>query len=148
MFRNILVAIDGSQHAIRALAEAADLAQTNHARLTVLTSVADVSVWVLSAPGIDVEALAAEAERGHQSMLDRAVETLPDDLPVQKIVTHGAAAEAVLKQAAGGGHDLIVMGSRGRGEVRSLLLGSVSHRVLQSSPVPVLVVPAEHATSD
>jgi nucleotide-binding universal stress UspA family protein len=46
----------------------------------------------------------------------------------------------LLKQIAEGQHDLVVMGSRGRGAVRSALLGSVSHHVLHHSDVPVLIV--------
>jgi nucleotide-binding universal stress UspA family protein len=147
VFHNILIAVDGSENAGRALAYATELARSSSARMTVLTSVPDLSTWVLSAPGVDIAGLTQEAEREHQSMIDEAVQSLPDDVSVEKIVAHGPAAEAILKRAEEGGHDVIVMGSRGRGEVRSLLLGSVSHRVLQSSPVPVLVVPAEHQTS-
>jgi nucleotide-binding universal stress UspA family protein len=47
---------------------------------------------------------------------------------------------SLLKQVTGGSHDLVVMGSRGRGAVRSALLGSVSHYLLHHSPVPVLIV--------
>jgi nucleotide-binding universal stress UspA family protein len=148
MFSRILVSIDGSEHSKRALAEAADLAKVADASLTVMTVAPDASVWTLGggygglvAPVSLVE-LNAQVQKEYEQMVAEAVASLPEGLSVEKVLGRGAAAPAILEQAEKGGHDLIAMGSRGRGEVRSLLLGSVSHHVLQASPVPVLVVHA------
>jgi nucleotide-binding universal stress UspA family protein len=141
MFRQLLVAFDGSSHAQRALAEAIDLARANNGRLTLIAVVPETSAWALSGyeVAVDFKALSDQIERDYKTMLDAAVDTVPDDIPVTKVLKHGAAGAAIVDMAESD-HDLVVMGSRGRGELRSLLLGSVSHRVLQTSPVPVLVV--------
>jgi nucleotide-binding universal stress UspA family protein len=73
-------------------------------------------------------------------VLRRAVERVPEDVSVTTVLTEHPIRPAILKRIEEGGHDLVVMGSRGRGAVRSAVLGSVSHYVLHHSPVPVLVV--------
>jgi nucleotide-binding universal stress UspA family protein len=142
MFRRLLVAFDGSSHAQAALSDAIDLAQANNGRLTVIAVIPDSNLWLGAAAEIPVNlgGLDASIQHEYQALLDRAVQTVPADIPVTKILKRGAAAGAIIAEARDNGHDLIVIGSRGRGELRSLLLGSVSHAVLHSSPVPVLVV--------
>lgn len=145
MLRRFLVAVDGSANAQRALDVAIELAEANAAALTLMTAVPDSGVWGLSAGYgmlVDFEGIREEVEHGYRSMLDRVAETLPTGLEVTRVLEHGPAGAAIVACARDGGHDLIVVGSRGHGELRSLLLGSVSHHVLQASHVPVLVVPA------
>jgi len=146
MFRSILVALDGSRHAERALGEAIDLARVSHAGLTVMTVVPDPALWLLSVgygATADLDRLCGEMEHEYVTMLRAAVERVPDDVAVTSVVKNGAAARAILQQIRDGGHDLVVMGSRGRGDLQSLVLGSVSHRVLHDSPVAVLILRAE-----
>jgi nucleotide-binding universal stress UspA family protein len=144
LFRRPLVAFDGSTHAEAALGEAIDLVRATHGRLTLLSAVPDhMSAWGVGGPywaPVSLERLGDQVERAHVRMLGHAADRVPPDIPVTKLLRRGPAASAILDEARNRNYDLIVIGSRGRGELRSLLLGSVVHAVLQSSPLPVLVV--------
>jgi nucleotide-binding universal stress UspA family protein len=147
VFRNILVAIDGSRHAARALAEAIDLAERNNARLAIITCVPDPSSWLLGGGayggGVNYAALREETDREYRDLLERAIGEVPQEIPVTKRLVHGRPGDRILEQMREGSHDLVVMGSRGRGNMRSMVLGSVSHQVLNAGPAAVLIVHTE-----
>jgi len=146
MFRNILVSIDGSPHANQALSDAIDIAQTENSRLTLITSVRCAPAWAYSpATAAAAKELAESFEKEAQEAMKAAVERVPESIPVTKIVTNEPIRPALLKQIEAGHHDLLVMGSRGRGAVSSSVLGSVSHYALNHTPIPVLIV---HAPDD
>jgi nucleotide-binding universal stress UspA family protein len=144
MFRRLLVAFDGSVHAQRALDEAIDIARAANGKLTVMT-VAPVPsrLWAVGlgyGEPLNLDDLDEKVERQYQRPLHAALQRVPADVPVSASLKRGAAGHALAAETRTGNHDLIVLGSRGRGELRSLLLGSVSHYVLQASPIPVLAV--------
>ena len=142
MFHNILVAVDGSPDADEALKQAIDLAESEHTRLTLMTARAQIPATAYLTPAIT--ALIAQADADAQAVLRRARDRVPEDVPVTTILTDQPIRAALIHQIEAGHYDLVVMGSRGRGAVRSALLGSVSHYVLNHSPVPVLIVHADH----
>lgn len=141
MFHNILVCVDGSVHAEHALDEAIDLAQAGAGRLTILTAVRRPPYWAASPVTIAAVApLAAELSREAHDTLRAAVERVPASIPVTSILSEKPIREALIKRLGCGEHDLLVMGSRGRGALTASVLGSVSHYALNHSPVPVLIV--------
>jgi nucleotide-binding universal stress UspA family protein len=138
MFKSILVAWDGSTHAERALSEAIDLARAQGARLTLMTVAAPVRVWAGPyVPAVSEEELLQAAEK----IVAEGEALVPGDVAHSARTASGHAGAELLSRAEAADHDLIVMGSRGRGAVRSAVLGSVSHYVLNHSDVPVLIVP-------
>jgi len=145
MFRNILVAVDGSPDSDEALAQAIDLAESEHTRLTLMTAEPQIPATAYLTPAIN--AVIAENRAESQAVL-RPRDRVPSDLPVTTILTDQPIRAALIHQIEAGHHDLVAMGSRGRGAVRSALLGSVSHYLLNHSPVPVLIVHADHSRQD
>jgi nucleotide-binding universal stress UspA family protein len=142
MFQNILVAVDGSPHSDQALTEAIDLAAAQHARLTLFTAIVPGALGY-SGSGDAVAFAIEEAEGDAGTILQGARARVPDDVPVTTLVSSEPVMPALVHQITDGHHDLVAMGSRGRGAVRSALLGSVSQHVLHHSPVPVLIVHAK-----
>jgi nucleotide-binding universal stress UspA family protein len=144
MFQNILVGIDGSADADQALTQAIDLAEAEHARLTLFSAVAmPPAAAYLGAGSGTAATLARDGEAETERILRTAVERVPDRVSASTVLSGKPVRPALIEQITAGHHDLVVMGSRGRGALRSVLLGSVSHYVLHHSPVPVLIVHAE-----
>jgi len=144
MFHNILVAVDGSHHADQALADAIDLADGEHARLTLFTAVVQpLAIAFFGASGDAVADVFRDVQARAEEVLRRARDRVPEHLSVTTVLSTEPVEPALIRQIKNGHHDIVVMGSRGRGAVRSALLGSVSHYVLHHSPVPVLIVHAQ-----
>ena len=138
--RKPLLAYDGSPASDRALQAAIELASGSHCRLTILCGV--VQIPYLAYTGAAPEAVAelrrsflTDAER----VLRRAVERLPRGIPVTKRVSAQPIEQALLNEAREGNHDLVILGSRDRGSIRSVLFGSVSRTMLRRCPLPVLI---------
>jgi nucleotide-binding universal stress UspA family protein len=156
MFRNILVSVDGSDHAQRALNEAIDIARVGNGRITILTAVNAPPAWAASSIAVSAAALSAlELEHEAVQIMQRAVARVPADVPVTTVVSRRPIRTALMCAVKSGDHDLLVMGSRGRRALAATLLGSVSHYALNHSPIPVLIVhadgtrsPRELSTSD
>jgi nucleotide-binding universal stress UspA family protein len=144
MFQNVLVAIDGSPDADQALTQAIDLVKAKHARLTIFSAVVRPPAPAYFGAGAGVAAtIACDAEVETETILREAVQRVPDGVSVSTVQSSEPSRPALVHQIKAGHHDLVVMGSRGRGALRSVLLGSVSHYVLNHSPVPVLIVHAD-----
>jgi|SRR5436190_16895294 len=142
MFRNVLVAVDGSPTSRRALDAAGQLAEALNARLTLIAVAPEVPAFAYRA-GVDAEKLEREAVAETERILADAVETLPDDLPVTKVLKQGNPGERIVEQIEAGDHDLLAMGSRGRGRVVTSILGSTGAHVHYHARVAMLVIHPE-----
>jgi nucleotide-binding universal stress UspA family protein len=140
VYRNILVAIDGSPDADAALAHAAELARDQRARLTLVTAVPQVPATALLASGAAPPR--SEVIKHYAELLRVAASGLPEDVSVTTLLVEGPPARALIERSKSGAFDLIVMGSHGHGRLHTSLLGCVSQKVMQASPIPVLLIRA------
>ena len=141
-YRSLLVPLDGSVHAAAALEQAIEITKRSRAWVTLLHVIEPPRLPPVGAAYV-VGLLSAESEEQAEALLERAAARVPEGIPVCTIIRHGHAAEEIVRRIEAAEHDLVVMGSRGRGPLRSLLLGSVSRAVLHRSPVRVIVVHAD-----
>lgn len=139
MFERILLAVDGSEHALHAACVAAELARAMKSeQLRIIVCFEGIPSY-LGEPNcekmLDQRVLAAN------EILKQAVDSagnIPAEIHTELI--EGNPAEAIIEVATTRGSNLIVMGSRGLGRLAGLVLGSTSQKVVSHAPCPVLIV--------
>ena len=145
MIRKILVCLDGSDYANRALDFALDLANKYSAEIQLLTVVPPVFLPVTSFEVMKTEAIAdatMQLENSFKKVLSKAEEKAKKVKPNLKVSTkfdQGSPDEKIIETANRGNFDIVVIGSRGLGH-RDCSLGSVSARVVDQATCPVLIV--------
>jgi nucleotide-binding universal stress UspA family protein len=143
------VAIDGSKLADKSLDYALDLAKKYSSEIKIIT-VMELPSNSLLAQGtafipISSENYLVNLEEYHKKILTNAVKKakkLVPKLTITKKLLQGRPADKIIETAKKASFDLIVMGSRGLGGIKEFFLGSVSNRVADEAPCPVLIVKA------
>jgi len=140
MYKNVILAYDGSDSAKAALVQARDIAQSCRSKIFVVNAYAtipkiDGTAWVQ-------EAIAAGMSRGEQLVSEAASVLREAGIEVETEVLEGPPAQAIARVAETRHADLIVLGNRGYNVFAEVFLGSVSLQVLTHCKIPVLVVKA------
>ncbi len=143
MYDRILVAVDGSEPSLQALAQAVDLALQLGSEITVVSVVSDMKLPFSAEFGL-------WARESHEGLMRKVLENLNSailriredhpELKVEARIEEGRPAKKITELAENEGFDLIVIGRRGSGLVDRLIMGSVSNEVVRTSTKPVLVV--------
>ena len=138
MFENILLAVDGSDHSLKAAELAGDLARLSGGKLRVVTVYEEVPSY-LGEPNLS-QTIAKRTAKAEE-ILDKATKEIgeiPGDRELE--ILSGDPAETILQVVDIYNIDLVIMGTRGQGGIKSLLLGSQSHKVVSTAPCPVMLV--------
>lgn len=138
MFDVIIVALDGSEHSLKGLDYAYDLAQKYGSKLILLHAYRSTS----DLRGTEeFNQMVAKRKNAGEKIIKAARKRLEDTaVEVEDDLLEGPAANAIIRVAETRQADLVVMGSRGMGSLAGLIFGSVSTKVTQYAPCPVLVI--------
>lgn len=143
-YKKILVPVDGSHRAQTAAQHAAELAGKMDATLVLFHVIPIMPVYTGRYGQVNdaYSLINDQLEESGKEILERTEkEIAPYQInKVETKIVRGIPAQEICQEAADGGYDLLVMGSRGLSDIKGYLMGSVSNRVSRHAPCPVLIV--------
>lgn len=138
MYKRILLAVDGSEHALRATDEAIKIASLSNGCKIDVVLVAEFSKAkreVIHAAGKE------ELEMARRQKISPVTENLKqNEIAFTVEILHGEPGPTIVEYANKNDFDLLVIGSRGLNVFQEMVLGSVSHKVVKRANCPVMVV--------
>ena len=141
-YKKILIPIDGSKNSIKAVAHGKLLAESFNAEiglLFVMVLYQDLQAFTQMSASYIPERLYFESQEYGQKVLSDAAALLPS-ITVNTFLETGSPTTMIPRFAQENGYDLIIIGSRGLGLLKGLVLGSVSTYVVHHAACPVLIV--------
>ncbi len=147
MYRNILIATDGSELAHKAVDHGLGLAKSVGAKVTAVVVEAPFNVFAV--PSSRTRNISEEFANHAAAIKQHATKVLDDVASAAKKaglncdtvqIEHEHPYQAIIKTAEDKGCDAIVMASHGRSGISAILLGSVTNKVLTHTAIPVVVV--------
>jgi nucleotide-binding universal stress UspA family protein len=136
MFKKLLVACDGSEHAMRAFDMALAIAEPNGTEIVVVSVVQPAEPATMVETTAVIESAGEHYEKQFEELRKKAEAR---GVPMRAKVAVGHVAEQIIRAATQEAADMIVMGHRGKSLVERWLLGSVSKRVISYAPCSVLI---------
>jgi nucleotide-binding universal stress UspA family protein len=139
MFQKILVALDGSAAAKRALQTALDLAQLSRAEIHALGVEEHLPHYVATVGEFEEEKEEQDSVFAKVMSEARAISG-EQGFTLETRIQAGNAAHCIIEAARDGGFDLVVLGAKGHSVIRDFLLGTTTDRVSHHAPCSVLIV--------
>lgn len=140
-FSKVVVAVDGSDHSVRAARVAARLADSLSVPMVMIHVFPLMSNDIAGSLGMSAAEIEALRDKAAASTFSQVREQISDrDIEIEKVARVGDIGEEIIDYLDDDPDVLMILGRRGRSVVGSLLLGSVSDKVLRHSRAPVTVV--------
>lgn len=140
-FNKILVPLDGSKNAFRALSHACDLAESFNATIELLYVLLLSKEIPSYTHNVTIpDSVITNAQEFGQNILKEGLQQIPPSIHVTYSIEIGLPPEKIVEISQNNKTDLIVMGSRGLGVIKGILVGSVSNYVVHHAQCPVMVV--------
>lgn len=138
----ILIAVDGSEHANRAIEAVGNMARSSLDLEAILLCVSPEPIFYGDYTAATIQKIEEDQKKQQDALLAKAMEHVrAQGLKVgEPARAYGVIANEIVRTAKERQVDQIAMGTRGMGAMGNMLLGSVAQRVLHQSPVPVLLV--------
>jgi nucleotide-binding universal stress UspA family protein len=144
MIKKILIPIDGSEQADKALNLTLDLARKYNSEVEILHVVPPIPAYITSTVNPKwLKEYHEEAKKEGRKLLSESIkqaQSKAKDLKISSNLSEGRPSNNIVEKAENEDFDLIVMGSRGLGGVKGSLLGSVSNQVVNETKIPILLV--------